>query len=335
MSGELAAAVMGGGADVPLDAEVPWLQPLQEALQRALADGRLSHALLLQVAPGLGGDWLANWLAARLFCTAIPASHPCGSCLACRRVVSGEQPDLLRLQPIEESKEIRIEQVRELTAELALTAHGGGRKVAIITPADRLNRNAANALLKTLEEPPGDALLILVTGEASRLPATVQSRCMRLSIAPPPLEQLVAWLCHRGGSDTAWEAVLAALGARPFAALQADGAALGAVREDTLRALERAVAGTLDPVDTAESWGKQDYALRLACIESWLVARIRDWAARGAAAPRRAVHAEPLFAALEELREARQWTDTPVNKPLALERLLWRLSALSPSRRPG
>ncbi|MBU6378455.1 MAG: DNA polymerase III subunit delta' [Gammaproteobacteria bacterium] len=319
-----------------LGIDVPWLVPVQQSLTRALAADRLGHALLLQVAPGLGGDWMANWIAARLYCTAAADPRPCGECLACRRVSAGELPDLLRVQPIENSKEIRIDQVRELAAELALTSHSGGRKVAIITPADRLNRNAANALLKTLEEPPGNSLLILVTGEPSRLPVTVMSRCTRLGVPIPDNATLTAWLRSHGDRNVNWEAVLTVLGARPFEALRADAAALVALREDTLRALGRAAAGTLDPVDTAESWGKDDYALRLACIESWLLERIREWASgAGSAQAARGTQVEALFAALEELREARQWTDTPVNKPLAIERLLWRLIPAASSRRPG
>ncbi len=330
VSGGGSASAATPGASLPLSASIPWLAPLQQSLAAAISSNRLGHALLLQVAPGLGGEWLATWLAARLFCSATTPLPPCGECLSCRRVMSGEQPDLLRLRPIEDSKEIRVEQVRELAAELALTSHGGGRKVAIVTPADKLNRNAANALLKTLEEPPGQSLIILVTGELSRLPVTVLSRCTRLGIPTPDSTQLSAWLQQHSKKAVDWDGVLAVLGARPLEALVADSEALAALRQDTLRALERAANGSLDPVETAESWGKEDYGLRLACIESWLVARLRDWAARG-----RGAHAEPLFAALEELREARQWTDSPVNKPLALERLLWRLNAAATNRRQG
>lgn len=313
----------------PLNARLPWLEPMQASIRLAIENERLGHALLVQVAPGLGGDWLARWLAALVFCSA-KSAKPCGECTACRRVSSNEQPDLLHLQPIEDSKEIRIDQVRELAAELALTSHGGGRKVAIITPADKLNRNAANALLKTLEEPSGSALLVLVTGEPSRLPITVLSRCTRLSIPLPHTATLAAWLRESADRNTDWEAVLAVLGPRPLAALQADTAALIELRRDTLRALEQATRGSLDPVETAESWGKDDYGLRLACIENWLVDRVRAWATgKGQSS------AEALFAALEDLREARQWTDTPVSKPLALERLLWRINAVSTSRRPA
>ena len=313
---------------LPLEANVPWLVPLQRSLTDAMSAGRLGHALLVQIAPGLGGEWLATWLAAKIFCES--PQTPCGVCRSCRRVQTGEQPDLLRIQPIEDSKEIRIDQVRELAAELALTSHGGRRKVAIISPADRLNRNAANALLKTLEEPAGQSLLVLVTGEPSRLPVTVQSRCTRLSIPIPHNRDLVDWLKSQADAATDWDAVLSVLGARPFEALAADGAAIAQFRRDTLRALEQSIAGSLDPVETAETWGKEDFDLRLACIESWIVGRIRDWAVRG-----RPASVEALFAALEDLREARQWTDTPINKPLAIERLLWRLNATATSRRPA
>ena len=315
---------------LPLDADVPWLAGLQRSLSDAIDKDRLGHAVLIQVDPGLGGEWLATWLAARLFCSAPSAGKPCGICLDCRRVVSGEQPDLMRLSPIEESKEIRIDQVREMAAELALTGHGRGRKVAVITPAERLNRNAANALLKTLEEPAGSSLLLLVTGEPSRLPATVQSRCTRVGVPVPPIAELEDWLKVQGGKGTDWKAVMNAIGPRPLVALQSEAEAIADVQRETVRALDQVAGGTLDPVETAEAWGKEGFALRVTCIENWLVARIREWATG-----KRAGQAEALFAALDDAREARQWAETPINKPLALERLLWRLNAIATSRRPA
>jgi DNA polymerase-3 subunit delta' len=319
------------------DADLPWLRPAQDAFNAALASGRLGHALLVQSSPGQGGEWLAIWIAARMFCRAprsMPGAAatdadlaPCGECLACRRVQSGEQPDLVMLRPIEDSKEIRIDQIRELAAELALTAHAGGRKIAIIAPADRLNRNAANALLKTLEEPSGQALLLLVTGEPWRLPVTVQSRCTRLRTRAPGDDELVAWLqVQRPGSSAVdWRAALTVLGPQPLTALTVDGAALAGLQRDTERALEEAVRGGLDVVDTADRWGKDDYILRVACIERWIAERLREWG-RG----KRSAGVQPLFEALDHTREARQWAESPINKPLALERILWRLATLRP-----
>jgi DNA polymerase-3 subunit delta' len=317
-------------ATLSLDTEIPWLAGLQRSLSEAIDADRLGHAVLIQVDPGLGGEWLATWLAARLFCSAASGTKPCGACLDCRRVVSGEQPDLMRLSPIEESKEIRIDQVREMAAELALTGHGRGRKIALITPAERLNRNAANALLKTLEEPAGSSLLLLVTGEPSRLPATVQSRCTRVGAPVPPIAELESWLRARGGKGIDWKAVMSAIGLRPVTALQVEAEAIADLQRETARALDQVVSGALDPVETAETWGKDDFALRITCIENWIVSRIREWASG-----KRAGQADALFAALDDAREARQWAETPINKPLALERLLWRLSAIATSRRPA
>ncbi|MFM7800217.1 MAG: hypothetical protein ACKPBA_14735 [Planctomycetota bacterium] len=316
-----------------LDAELPWLRPTQESFNAALASGRLGHALLVQASPGQGGEWLATWIAARMFCrqrreTQGIGAVPCGACLDCRRVVSDEQPDLLTLRPIEDSKEIRIDQIRDLAAELALTAHAGGRKVAIITPAERLNRNAANALLKTLEEPAGQALLLLVTGEPWRLPVTVQSRCTRLRPRTPSDDDSVAWLQTQrpGSSAVDWRAALAVLGPQPLAALGVDGASLAGLQRDTERALQDAITGGLDVVETAERWGKDEYALRVACIERWIAERLREWG-RG----KQAVAASALFESLDHAREARQWSETPINKPLAMERILWRLATLRPT----
>ena len=315
-------------AELPITASLPWLRGLQQALEESISRDRLAHAVLIQVSPGRGGEWLARWLAARLYCGSATRPLPCGECLNCRRVASGEQPDLTLVQPIEESKEIRIDQVRELTTQLALTSHAGGRKDVIITPADKLNRAAANALLKTLEEPTRGSLLLLVTGEPSRLPATVQSRCMRLIAPRPARAELVEWLRAQRPGSTDWNAVLEVLGDEPLVALGTESGTLEALRHETHRALEAAARGGLDPVETAELWGKEAYAERLACIEAWLLSRLRDWASgRAGIAPR------AWFEALDETREARQWADTPINKPLVLERLLWRLGSLDSAQR--
>lgn len=315
---------------LPLTTEIPWLTTAQAQLREAVIQDRLSHALLIAGSLGQGGEWLAYWLAASFYCEAMPSTRPCGECRSCQRVMADEQPDCLVLRPIEDSKEIRVDQVRELTAELALTAHGAGRKVAIISPAEKLNRAAANALLKTLEEPTRGAVLILVSGEANRLPPTVQSRCTRVRIAAPTEDSLVQWLRTQRDSSIDWARVLAVIGTNPLAALEVDSAAIVALYDETVRALERARSGTLDAIETAEIWGKEDYALRIACMEHWLLQQLRQSVAAG-----KTDFTARLLDLQEPLREARQWIDSPINKPLAIERLLWRFNAAgagAPSR---
>ncbi len=328
------AATLAAG--LPLDADLPWLRDARSTIDRAVEADRLGHALLLHVAPGAGGDWLARWIGARLLCT-VSAARPCGRCVDCRRVVADEHPDAMFVAPEGDSREIRIDQIRAACAELALTSHGGRMKVAIFSPADRMNRFAANALLKTLEEPTRRTQLILVASQPTRLPATVRSRCQRLAVRAPAQDQLEGWLvAQRGPAD--WSAVLSVLGPRPLDALGRDPAAIARLRQDTQGALSAIAAGELDPVATADRWSRDEPALRFAAIETWITERIAAWASgshepaemrggRHLPAPSRALNIRALFEALDLVREARRLEDSPVNKALLVERLLWGLAS--------
>ena len=303
-----------------------------EALAAAHKAGRLPHALLLHEAPGTGGDWLARWIARLVLCQ--EAGAPCGACPGCHRVATAQHPDLLVLQPIEDSRQIRIEQVRELSGELSLTAHQGSYKVAIITPADSLNRFAANALLKTLEEPPPRTLLMLVVTQPSRLPATILSRCQRIRIRAPARQEAVSWLESMGGTGD-WNAVLDALGEAPMLAAEVDPKSVVQVAVEVRRTLEEATAGGGDPVGTAERWARTDLPLRLQCIENWLTERIRAHCGSdgfftkvGAApylpGPRAVLNTGELFELVDGVRELKSSLDTPINRGLALEAILRR-----------
>src|SRR5690349_1324041 len=109
-----------------------WLLPATTALRAAYAADRMPHALLIHDSPGAGGEWLAQWAASLALCLT-PTEAPCGHCEGCRRVAADQHPDLTRVVPIEESKQLRIEQVRDLAAELALTSHQGGYKVGLLS----------------------------------------------------------------------------------------------------------------------------------------------------------------------------------------------------------
>ncbi|HEX4675734.1 MAG TPA: DNA polymerase III subunit delta' [Steroidobacteraceae bacterium] len=312
-----------------------WLGPEMTTLAAAYKAGRLPHGLLLHEAPGAGGDWLAKWLASLVFCQNA-AQAPCGKCQGCHRVATAQHPDLVVLQPIEESRQIRIEQIRELAAELALTAHQGSYKVAVITPADTLNRFAANALLKTLEEPPARTLLMLVVTQPSRLPATILSRCQRIRIRAPARQEAVAWLeASRGAED--WNAVLDTLGEAPMLAADVDAKAVVQVGQEVRRTLEEATTGGGDPVATAERWSRTELPLRLRCIENWLTERIRahsgndGFLTKVGAAPYLPRHDAVLnmghlFELVDGVRELKSALDTPINRGLALESILRRFA---------
>jgi hypothetical protein len=195
-------------------------------------------------------------------------------CAGCRRAASHTASGSHHAAAIEDSRQIRIEQVRELCADLTLTSHQGGYKVAIISPADALNRAAANALLKTLEEPTARTLLILVATQPSRLPATVLSRCQRMHVRAPARSEAVAWLQSiRGPAE--WGAVLEALGDAPLFAAEADPNVVVEFAGETRRVLEETSGGRADPATTADRWWRTDLPLRLLCIENWLTDRVR------------------------------------------------------------
>jgi DNA polymerase-3 subunit delta' len=183
---------------------MPWLESTWQAFTtRGLGD-RMAQVLLVTGAPGLGKLQLAEHMARWLLCLQ-PGEQPCGNCRSCKLLkpeAGFAHPERFEmtlglLDSGAPAKEIKVSQVRELMARLSLTTTISPRKVALVFPAERLNRNAANALLKTLEEPPGNAVIILVSDDASRLPATVRSRCQALSVPAPGSEQALQWLLQQ------------------------------------------------------------------------------------------------------------------------------------------
>ncbi|MDQ2695734.1 MAG: DNA polymerase III subunit delta', partial [Pseudomonadota bacterium] len=223
------------------EALLPWHQDPWARLWERHRAGRLPHALLCCGPAGLGKRRFAQRFAQALLCQSPDGDGaPCGRCRRCRLFAAGSHPDYLRLEPAEAGKSIAVDQVRRLGEFLGLTSHFGGFRPALLAPADSLNRNAANALLKTLEEPPAAGVLLLVTDAPSRLPATVRSRCQRLAFAPPDPAAALAWLAPQvGGHDPA--VLLALAGGSPLTAL----ACSDAETLERRRALFAAFAGVL------------------------------------------------------------------------------------------
>jgi len=326
---------MTASAAVSTKVTPKWLEPAVASLRAARAADHMPHALMIHDTVGGGGDWLAEWVASLALCLS-PNDAPCGKCVGCTRVAANQHPDLVRVHPIEDSKQLRIEQVRELASELSLTSHQGGYKVGILSPADSMNRFAANALLKTLEEPSARTLLILVATQPSRLPATIMSRCQKLKVRAPSRAESIEWLqATRGAGD--WAGVLDVLGDAPFLAAEADPKAIPALGAETRRALEEIEAGAADPVTTAERWHRSETALRLKCFENWLTDRIRGpFLSAPSGEIRSAAHLprglsimniRSLIELAEGVRDLRSSLDVPLNRSLALELLFRRLAS--------
>jgi DNA polymerase-3 subunit delta' len=304
------------------------MQAVEAQLRASHGAGRLPHALLIHEAPGTGGIQLATFFAKLLLCTG--ATPACGQCNGCRRVQQREHPDFVYVPPDPESKlgQITVDQVRAVAEQLALSSYEGHGTCVVFDPAHALNRNAANALLKTLEEPRRDAHLLLVSSSPSLLPATVRSRCQRLVLKAPEREEVLAWLNARKPQHQAqWPAVLDVLGMAPLAALDADVPAMLALREEVLQVLREAGTGRIDVVRVAEGWAKDELPLRLACIENCLTARILAMRAGARLQDGRLdINIAPALRIMDDVKRLQGQLATSLNKPLAVEEQLWRMN---------
>lgn len=305
----------------------PWTQPAVAQLAAARAQGRSPPALLIHEAPGTGGMELALYAARLRLCE---TGRACGRCGSCQRVARREHPDLFIVEPDADSKlgQITVEQVRQLAEQLALSSYEGRGSCAILYPAHAMNRNAANALLKTLEEPRADAQLILVTTSPSLLPATVRSRCQKIRLSAPSREAVLAWLTERKPAHRAqWPAVLEVVGNSPLEALEADVPRLLALRADVLAVLGQARQGRIDVIRVAEGWAREDLPLRLSCIENCLTERLL--AMRAGTRLQDGdfdINIGHALRILDDVRVLQSQLSTSLNKPLALERHLWLLN---------
>jgi DNA polymerase III subunit delta' len=311
----------------------PWLEAAQRLLDEALAGARPPHALLLQGAEGLGPELLAAWMAASVLCRS-DGGRPCGKCWSCSAVGRNAHPDLAWLTPLEGSKQIRIDEVRELIADLTLKSHQGGYKIAIIFPAEALNANAANALLKTLEEPAPGTLLMLVAHRRARLPATIISRCQRLVIPTPPLAIARAWLEREVPGLDSSMTLRFARGA-PLRALELAAREFERVDREMNGIVGRLERARLDVPAAADEWtrvNKAGFADRLTWLETWVTesimramcadhAECRDRTPRLPAA-NETQKIRGLYRVLDRLRQIKISSATSLNMTMAVESLL-------------
>jgi len=233
----------------------PWQQRQWQRLQSSRQEGRLHHALLLTGAGGIGLDHFADCLSASLVCARPRADcFPCGGCKSCLLHRGGNHPDIRRLAPEAEGKQITVPVIRELIDFLSLKSQYGRYKMAIVSPADAMNRHAANTLLKTLEEPPPDSLLMLLSHRPGLLPVTIRSRCQRIHFQPVFDDETLAWLRQRLGAPRHAEQLLAMAGGAPLAALELHETDAIGQRDALLADLESLRRHEGDPITIAGRW---------------------------------------------------------------------------------
>ncbi len=235
----------------------PWHKPLWQQLSanRKTLD-HFPHALLFSGMAGSGKKALAFYLAQTLMChspvedTQAGTMHPCQQCRSCQLFNSGNHPDLYYLTTAEDKKIIPVENVRDLIQWSVLSSQLVHKKVVIIEPADAMNQNAANSLLKTLEEPAANTILILVSNKKQALLPTIRSRCQAIDMALPEPLAARQWL-QKQGIETAQLMLVLAAGS-PLKALEVAQEDAQTIRKMVLDKVLQIASDTLDPVSAAE-----------------------------------------------------------------------------------
>jgi DNA polymerase-3 subunit delta' len=310
---------------------LPWLGHPQERLRAAIGSDHLPHSLLILSVPGLGAEQLANWITALVLCES-PATRPCDACPSCRLLRSDSHPDAHVVRLEDDAQQIKVDQVRGLIESLALKSYRGGYKVGVIEGAEALNANGANAFLKTLEEPSANTVLIMIARPNHRLPATIASRCLRLTLRPPAAGDAIAWLNANVPGTKPWHAALELAGGAPLLAMQLDAEGLAAIDADMRQSIAELAEGSVDITLLADRWVRSNPGIRIGWLENWITQRV--YASLGAATSHQT--AEPvrlpaallkpkiraLFELMDAARDVRRLASTGMNQQLALEALL-------------
>lgn len=331
---------------------LPWQDALWlEWSSRALAK-RLPHALLVVGGAGIGKRWFARALIAFALCER-PSGYACGQCRSCAQLGVGSHPNASKLGPDghlglaisadgtadqglvhwapdedRKRRDIPIDAARNLIGRLTLASHYGGERFTLIDPADGLNTNSVNALLKTIEEPPAGMHLLLVTERPQALPATLRSRCQRLRMPTPAPDAAKAWLRDAGIRDD--DALDFALGAPLRAAELA--ARDGVVLRRQWAELWNAVAHQKkDPLSAATAVDKELVVEHLHWAQHWLGVQLRELLLAGGAPAR----AEAIAQMAQDVVEAQRRVAGNAQPQLLMESLLIRWLRLARAAQPA
>ncbi len=232
----------------------PWQQSHWQHLNTSRQAGRLPHALLFTGVEGAGLRQFAEAFARKLLCEQEGSEYACHRCRACALTRSGSHPDLSLVEPEAAGKQLTVDLIRDMLQFVFLKSHAGRYKIAIIDQADAMNRFAANALLKTLEEPPPQSLIILIAHQPSRLPITIRSRCQTLDFTVQHSAEVIDWTRnHIENQSIDAETVLAITGS-PLSAVELANGDGFEQREQVIQDLELCFDNRQSLLTTAKRW---------------------------------------------------------------------------------
>ena len=257
----------------------PWLQAPLQQFEAAHQDGRLGHGWLLAGPQGVGKINLALAVARRLLegtggTVRLLEAVEAATAMFERHEPADRHPDLHWIFPELKRHTVTVEQIRGATRALSLTSLTAQAKVLVVEPADAMTLAAANALLKTLEEPSADTYLLLISHQPGKLPATIRSRCQSLPVRCPPFAESIAWLRGTGKEKETvdWMALLTAAQGRPFQAISLKGSKFVNSYKELENKLYDISINRIDPQTIADEWLAGDVEANL----SWLSARLQS-----------------------------------------------------------
>lgn len=254
-----------------------WQQSSWNSLSQGRQQNHMPHALLLTGPEYCGKLDFAKTLAKSLLCEKRDVTNQlsCNECKSCSLFEAGSHPDYTTVQLAEKKSQIVVDQIRALNEFVYLSRSYEGSRVVIISPVERLNINAANSLLKTLEEPPEKTVLILVSSNPAELIPTIRSRCQSLNLPQPTFEQAAQWLAGQSLENPVDE-LLNAAGGKPMLAKQLNEGERLATRKQLATDILKLLRGNLSLVSVAKSWEKTPKADLLDWQLQWVQSMIRS-----------------------------------------------------------
>jgi len=262
----------------------PWFKHELEALSSLFIKQSLPHALLLTSAGGLGTANMVQHLSRLILCQQPAISTEqggCGQCKSCLLFAAGSHPDIYPITFEEGKKQLRVDQIRRASQFIQGTAQQGRNKVVTIEPADQMNLQAANALLKSLEEPPEGTFLILITDRPMSLLPTVRSRCFKMAIKPPTSDMQRDWLNQKIQDTNILEMLMSVCEGQPCKAMELyEGDGLE-VRNKLHEDLEAMLSGKLSSVEIAAKWNKLPISQVMYWLSFWMTDACRFVGSKG------------------------------------------------------
>lgn len=248
---------------------LPWQKKQWDTLWQMKTANRLPHALLLSGDAGIGKSKFADCFVHALLCKTVSREgYPCYECQSCRLIKNKSHPNVFRLSPEKTGHAIKVEQLRESIDFIYQSSYQDGYRILMINPAHSMNVNASNALLKTLEEPPHDVCILLLTHQLNQIPATILSRCQRIQFNKPDHLEAFNWLkkqLQNPALDA--ELLLRITQGAPLAALSIEENAVLMIRQKLYQGLFSLSQKNADPLKIANDLQEFD---SLSLIDSYL-----------------------------------------------------------------